>query len=73
MPHQSTCRSWNVVVAVATAQIASVDVVHLVGGVAQIWELHLNLGQLLVSLQDILMKVIHAVIVASQLIFPLHL
>lgn len=59
--------------AVAAAQIASVDVVHLVGGVAQIWELHPSLGQLLVSLQDILMKVIHAVIVASQLMSPLHL
>jgi len=71
MPHQSTCQNWNVAVAVAAAQIASVDVVHLVGGAVQIQAFRPSLTQLLVSLQDILMKVIHAVIVATQLMFPL--
>ncbi len=66
MPNQSIYQNWNVAVAVAAVRMVSADVAHLVEGVAQIWKFQPSLTQVSVSLQQILLQAIHAVVVASQ-------
>jgi len=66
MPNQSIYQNWNVAVAVAAVRMVNADVAHLVEGVAQIWKFQPSLTQVSVSLQQILLQAIHAVVVASQ-------